>query len=229
MQTIKNLNTGLSDGIKIVIVAVLALAGLVSSFSGQNRFFDYFIQYLPLLLFGLIAIYAQFKGYSLLSFTILLMIFYPSSINNFMDATIQLLGGRVAFTLQIFMQFGIGVFLLLMIVSILLSGIQLKPKLRNEDLLFLSIGILHILVFNNVIAAFNGLLLVLIALLLGSRKLASLLFLLKYLMTPLSYIDNIVRYDTLSLAFHIRSITGIIVLFVLIAYAVKLSSEPNID
>jgi hypothetical protein len=229
MQTIKNLNAGLSETIKILIVTILALAGLVSSFSGQNRLFDYFTQYLPLLLFGLIAIYGQFKGYALLSFSILLMIFYPSSISNFMDAFIQLLGGRFAFTIQIFVQFGIGLFILLMLFSIMLSGVQLKPKLRNEDLIFLGVGILHMVVFNNMIAAINGLLLIMIALLLGSRRLAAMLFVLKYLMTPLTYIDNIARYDTLSLAFHLRSITGILVLLVMIAYTVKLLSEPKID
>lgn len=229
MKTLKNLNMMLNDGSKILIVGILALAGLVTSFSGQNRLFEYFSQFLPLLLFGLVAIYAQFKGYSLLSFTILLMIFYPSSISNFTDALLQLIGGRFTFTIQIFIHFWIGVFLLAMILSILLSGIQLKPKLRNVDLLFLAAGFIHIFVFNNMIASINSLLLIIIALLLGSRKLAALLFVIKYLMTPLAYIDNILKYDTLSLALHVRSITGIIVLFILLAYFAKLYPDSSIE
>jgi hypothetical protein len=229
MKTLKNLNQMVNDGSKIIIVAILALAGLITSFSGQNRLFDYFAQFLPLLLFGLVAIYAQFKGYSLLSFAILLMIFYPSSISDFTDAVLQLIGGRNAFTFQIFIHFWIGVFLLAMILSILLSGTIIKPKLRNVDLLFLAAGFIHIFVFNNMIASINSLLLIIIAILLGSRKLAALLFVIKYLMTPLNYIDNILRYDALSLAFHIRSITGIIVLFILIAYFAKIYPDSAIE
>jgi hypothetical protein len=229
MKTLKNLNLILNDGSKIIIVAVLALAGLITSFSGQNRLFDYFAQFLPLLLFGLVAIYAQFKGYSLLSFTILLLIFYPSSISNFTDASLQLIGGRFTFTFEIFIHFWIGIFLLAMILSILLSGLTIKPKLSNVDLLFLAAGFIHIFVFNNMIASINSLLLIIIALMLGSRKLASLLFVIKYLMTPLNYVDNLFRYDTLSLALHIRSITGIIVLCILIVYLTKIFSDSSIE
>lgn len=229
MKTLKNLNAMLNDGSKIVIVAVLALAGLITSFSGQNRLFDYFAQFLPLLLFGLVAIYAQFKGYTLLSFTILLMIFYPSSISNFTDAVLQLIGGRFTFTFQIFIHFWIGIFLLAMILSILLSGMTLKPKLRNVDLFFLSVGFIHIFIFNNMIASINSLLLIIIALLVGSRKLAALLFVIKYLMVPLNYIDNLLRYDTLSLALHVRSITGVVVLIVLLAYFAKIYPDSAIE
>lgn len=229
METIKRLNSTFSEGSKILIVAVLALAGLVTAFSPQMRLFDYFLQYSALFLFGLVAIYAQFKGYSLLSFSILLMIFYPGSISNFMDAIFQLLSGRMIFTLETLIQFLIGLFLLAMIISILLSGVFIKPKLRDVDFMFLGLGFLHVLIFNNMIASVNGLLLIIIALLLGSRKIAALLFVVKYIMTPLNYIDNIIQFDNLSVAFHLRSITGILVLILMIAYSVMLLSETNID
>lgn len=229
METIKRLNSTFSEGSKILIVTVLALAGLVTAFSPQTRLFDYFLQYSALFLFGLVAIYAQYKGYSLLSFTILLMIFYPGSISGFMDAIFQLLSGRVIFTLETFIQFFIGVFLLLMIISIIFGGIFVKPKLRDVDMMFIGLGFLHVLIFNNMIASVNGLLLIIIALLMGSRRIAALLFVVKYIMTPLNYIDNIIQFDNLSVAFHLRSITGILVLIVMIAYSVMLFSENNIE
>lgn len=229
MQTIKSLNSTFSEGSKIIIVAILALAGLATAFSPQNRFMDYFLQFSPLFLFGLIAIYAQFKGYSLVSFSILLLIFYPSSISGFMDAFLQLFAGRFLFSLELVIQLIIGIFLLLMIISIFLSGIVVKPKLRNVDMLLLGIGFLHIILFNNMIASINGLLLIMVALMLGSRKLAALLFIAKYIMVPLSYIDNIMRYTNLSIALHMRSITGVMVLIVMIAYALMLFKEPKIE
>lgn len=229
METIKRLNSTFSEGSKILIVTVLALAGLVTAFSPQTRLFDYFLQYSGLFLFGLVAIYAQFKGYSLLSFSILLMLFYPGSISNFMDALFQLLSGRMIFTLEIVIELLIGLFLVMMIVSILFGGVAVKPKLRDTDILFLGIGFLHVMIFNNMIASINGLVLIIIALLMGSRRIAALLFVVKYIMTPLNYIDNIIQFDNLSVAFHLRSITGILVLVVLIAYSVLLFSENDIE
>lgn len=229
MKTLKKMHTLLSETVIIGIVALLSLIGLVTAFSPQTEFVDYILQYAPMFLFGLVAIYAAYKGLPLLSYSILLLIFYPKSISDFMDALFQLFTGEFVFTLGIVINFNIGLFLLVMLLSILLSDVQIKPKLRNVDLMFLGVGFLHVLIFNNMIAAVNGLLLIMIALLLGSRKIAALLFVVKYLMTPLNYIDNIIQFDNLSVAFHLRSITGILVLVIMIGYSVMLLTETNIE
>ncbi len=229
MKTLKKIHTLLSETVIIGIVALLSLIGLVTAFSPQTEFIDYILQYAPMFLFGLVAIYAAYKGLPLLSYSILLLIFYPKSISDFMDALFQLFTGEFVFTLGIVINFNIGLFLLVMLLSILLSDVQVKPKLRNVDLMFLGVGFLHVLIFNNMIAAVNGLLLIMIALLLGSRKIAALLFVVKYLMTPLNYIDNIIQFDNLSVAFHLRSITGILVLVIMIGYSVMLLTETNIE
>lgn len=229
MKTLKKIHTLLSETVIIGIVALLSLIGLVTAFSPQTEFVDYILQYAPMFLFGLVAIYAAYKGLPLLSYSILLLIFYPKSISDFMDALFQLFTGEFVFTLGIVINFNIGLFLLVMLLSILLSDVQVKPKLRNVDLMFLGVGFLHVLIFNNMIAAVNGLLLIMIALLLGSRKIAALLFVVKYLMTPLNYIDNIIQFDNLSVAFHLRSITGILVLVIMIGYSVMLLTETNIE
>lgn len=229
MKTLKKIHTLLSETVIIGIVALLSLIGLVTAFSPQTEFIDYILQYAPMFLFGLVAIYAAYKGLPLLSYSILLLIFYPKSISDFMDALFQLFTGEFVFTLGIVINFIIGLFLLVMLLSILLSDVQVKPKLRNVDLMFLGVGFLHVLIFNNMIAAVNGLLLIMIALLLGSRKIAALLFVVKYLMTPLNYIDNIIQFDNLSVAFHLRSITGILVLVIMIGYSVMLLTETNIE
>lgn len=229
MKTLKKIHTLLSETVIIGIVALLSLIGLVTAFSPQTEFVDYILQYAPMFLLGLVAIYAAYKGLPLLSYSILLLIFYPKSISDFMDALFQLFTGEFVFTLGIVINFNIGLFLLVMLLSILLSDVQVKPKLRNVDLMFLGVGFLHVLIFNNMIAAVNGLLLIMIALLLGSRKIAALLFVVKYLMTPLNYIDNIIQFDNLSVAFHLRSITGILVLVIMIGYSVMLLNETNIE
>lgn len=229
MNFIKNLKSILTESVGIIIITLLTLAGFVSAFDTQQGIIEFFIEYSPLFMFGIIAIYAQFKGYSIVSLMILLMIFYPNSISSMFDACLQLLNGTNAFTVRIVLHFFIGVFILLMLVSLTLNGVTIKPKLRNLDLLVLGLVLVQVLMFNNVIAAMNGLFLAILALLLGSRKITALLIITRYLVSPLKYLVEIVEDTPMSVSYHFRTLSEIAILIVMILYLVNLASYRKID
>ncbi|MCU0104501.1 hypothetical protein N7603_02380 [Acholeplasma vituli] len=229
MQFIKNLKSIMTESVGVVIVTILILAGLVSAFDTQQGVIDFFIEYSPLFLFGIIAIYAQFKGYSIISLMILLMIFYPNSIANMFEMILQFLNGTNAFSVRTIIHFLIGLFILLMLISLTLNGYTIKPKLRNIDVLFLSVALIQVLMFNNMIAAMNSLFLAILALLLGSRKITAMLLITKYIVTPINYMVSIVEDKPMSFSYHFRTISEIIVLVVMIIYLLNLSSYRKID
>lgn len=229
MQTIKRMNSIMTEGSGILIVSVLALAGLISAFNPQQQVINYFIEYFPLLLFGLIAILAQYKGYLILSLSILLIVFYPNSFSSFTDATLQLLANRNIFRIETFTHFFIGLFLILMLISAILGKPKHKQTFRTIDVVCLGLAFTQVFMFTNVIAAINSLLLVIIALLLGSRKLAGLLLVAKFIMSPVIYIQNLIEFDVISTAFHIRSISMILVLLLVIGYTLSIHTEPSIE
>lgn len=229
MQTIKKMSGIMAEGSGILIVSVLALAGLIESFNPQQQVIGYFIEYFPLLLFGLIAILAQYKGYPILSISILLIVFYPNSFSAFIDAFLQLFANRNIFKIQTFTQFFIGLFLVLMLLSTLMNKPKQTPSFRNIDVICLGIAFTQVFLFTNVIAAINSLLLIIIALLLGSRKLAGLLLMAKFIMSPVQYIQNLIEFEVLSTALHIRSISMIFVLLIIIGYTLSLHTEPTIE
>lgn len=208
----------------LVIVSALTLYAFIMGLTDLGRIFQNLNTYLPILGLAAITIWAMLKGKVLVSYFLLLFVFYSNGISSFFNWLIGIFNNGPQFRGEMLIDFIISVFVLGMVVLFAMDKPKTNKNTDNMIVLLLLIYAAFNLVLYGVISAVYVIFVPVLILMFGSPMLALAYVIASHIGAPFGLIDVIILGNlTFSITVRYLLIFGVLTVF--IWYFVKLAQK----